>query len=91
MTFRREDRYVVLKIKDLHEYLPQPLIDHLRGISDEVRTGRQMAGKAPLECVVVEHDWPEYEPTWQAIEARMDAVPNAEITGRTLAQKETHE
>jgi hypothetical protein len=30
----------------------------------------------------VEHDWPEYEPTWQAIEARMDAVPNARNEGR---------
>ena len=74
MAFQREERYVVLKIKDLHEYLPQPLIDHLKSISDEVRAGRQMAGKQPLECVVVESDWPEYEPTWSAISARM--TPN---------------
>jgi len=74
MVFKREDRYVVLKIKDLHEYLPQPLIDHLCSIALEVAAGRRMAGKEPLECVVVESDWPEYEPTWAAIEARM--APN---------------
>lgn len=77
MTFRREERYVVLKIKDLHEYLPQPLIDHLKSISDEVRAGREMAGKQPLECVVVEKDWPEYGSTWAAIEARM--MPNGKV------------
>ena len=27
-------------------------------------------GRPPLGCVVVESDWPEYEPTWRAIEAR---------------------
>jgi len=76
MAFQREERYVVLKIKDLREYLPQPLIDHLSSIADEVRAGRQLAGKQPLECVVVESDWPEYEPTWQAIEARVDGDTN---------------
>lgn len=24
-----------------------------------------------MDCVVVESDWPEYEPTWRAIEARV--------------------
>lgn len=24
-----------------------------------------------MECVIVESDWPEYEPTWKAIEARV--------------------
>jgi len=27
-----------------------------------------------MKCVVVEHDWPEYEPTWAAIAARVDGA-----------------
>lgn len=68
--FKREHRYVVLKIRDVQDFLPQPLIDHLESIAREVGAGRRAAGKQPLECVVIENDWPEYELTWAAIEAR---------------------
>ena len=34
---------------------------------------RALAGKPALHCVVVEKDWPEYEPTWVDIEARVSA------------------
>jgi hypothetical protein len=32
--------------------------------------GRRRQGKKPLVACVVESDWPEYEPTWNAIEER---------------------
>ena len=60
MSFKREERYIVLKIKDLtdEDY------DHIWGyiLSEEV----------PLveHCVVVESDWPEYEGVWESIERR---------------------
>lgn len=69
--FEREHRYLVIKVKDAREYLDaqdQHLLDE---ISDRIDLGRIRAGKEPLEYVVVERDWPEYEPTWAAIEARI--------------------
>ena len=36
----------------------------------KIEMARVHEGKAPLDAVVVESDWPEYEPTWKAIEAR---------------------
>lgn len=56
----------------------------LARLAEVQRVGREEVGKAPLECVVVESDWPEYEPTWEAIEARMTGaqpVPNDEYIG----------
>jgi len=37
----------------------------------KISWGRVQDDKAPLICCVVEQDWPEYEPTWQAIEERV--------------------
>lgn len=69
--FKTEDGYIVLKLSDVHQYLPQPLIDHLKSIAREVEGGRVVAGIQPLQCVVVERDWPEYDQTLAAIEARI--------------------
>lgn len=74
--FQREERYVVFKVSDLGNSLKG---DEIRRLAREYAEQRRLKGKKPLECVVVEKDWPEYEPTWRAIEARMtDAqlVPN---------------
>ena len=79
MGFKREDRYVVLKIKDLREHMPQLMINHLMTIVEEVEARRRSAGKLPLECVVVESDWPEYEPTRAAIEARIANTEYAKV------------
>ena len=48
MTFEREIRYKVIKLK----------------------TG------LPVTCVVVEHDWPEYEVVWAMIQARIEGRQN---------------
>jgi len=70
--FQREERYIVLKLSDVARLRPDT-IERLNALVDLVRERREAAGKSPLECVVVESDWPEYEPTWAAIKARMDA------------------
>lgn len=31
----------------------------------------------PVDCVVVEADWPEYEIVWQMIQDRIEGKPNA--------------
>ena len=68
--FKREDRYLVLKRKDIEKALNQEERQVLYLLSDKVACHRTFEGISFLKCVVIEHDWPEYEPTWKAIEAR---------------------
>ena len=79
---KREIRYLVMKLRDLDAALTDTERDILSAIASKVELHRQTAGKRFLRCVVVEDDWPEYEPTWTAIAARMDQKPNAEAHGR---------
>ena len=69
--FIREARYVVLKIADVMKCLTVSELLGLRHIQTKVEEHRAEIGNPPLDCVVVESDWPEYEPTWKAIEARV--------------------
>ena len=66
--FTREERYIVFKLSDLGNSLKG---DEIRKLAEEYAEQRRLKGKEPLKCVVVESDWPEYEPTWKAIEARV--------------------
>jgi len=76
--FIRETPYVVLKAKDLQAAgLSDVEFDALSAVCAKVDQHRRDAGKLDLECVVVEKDWPEYEPTWQAIERRVLAASRA--------------
>ena len=60
-AFEREhDRYVVLKRKDL-SYIQWHALQTIIDTHD----------MPTRQCVVVEEDWPEYEPVWAMIEARM--------------------
>ena len=54
---KRENRYVVIKLKDLDE-IGRKILPRLLRIN-KIRS---------IECVVVEPDWPMYEDTWTAIE-----------------------
>jgi hypothetical protein len=67
--FQREDRYIVIKRKDL-EKVPaayrKDLVDPLPWL--QVHLPRR-------ECLVIESDWPEYEPVWAMVEARMTGAP----------------
>lgn len=68
----RELRYCVLKISDMAEALSFEEIHILHQMYDKVRRYREQRLAEPLECLVIEKDWPEYEPTWAIIEARVD-------------------
>lgn len=74
--FRREPRYTVFKISDAIQFLPQPLIEHLNSIGNEIAAGRSMSGKPPFNAVVVEQDRPEFDLVWEMIEARMTGEGN---------------
>jgi hypothetical protein len=67
--FNREERYIVFKLSDLGNSLKG---DEIRRLAREYAEHRAEIGKPPLDCVVVESDWPEYEPTWKAIESRVN-------------------
>lgn len=71
----RENRYIVIKHADADAVLTQQEQAALNRICTKVLTHRQKQGKEPLQCVVVEHDWPEYESTWHAIASRIDGTP----------------
>lgn len=70
-SFKREHRYYVAKKADVDKHLSKGDRDLLERILARLAQKRHMAGKPPLECVVVESDWPEYEPTWEALEQRV--------------------
>lgn len=57
--FKREERYIVLKLKNMYE-LERKRLDHWLKVNDyeEFKT----------ECVVVESDWPIYEPVWDMVQ-----------------------
>lgn len=63
--FQRDDRYIVIKRKDL-EKAPTLMAHALRVALNGLREHLPKR-----ECLVIENDWPEYEPTWKAIQARV--------------------
>lgn len=69
----RENRYLVFKNKDINEHLTLEQQAALDAMAEQINIGRGTCEKEILECVVVEHDWPEYEAVWDMIEARVDS------------------
>lgn len=83
--FKREERYLVFKLSDVEEHFTPGERQQLARLAEVQRVGRGDSGKPLLECVVVEADWPEYEPTWRAIEARVTgARPSPSINPASL-------
>ena len=70
-AFIRQFRYTVLKDRDVNLALMKSDRDTLESLCAKVDQYRASVGRTPLICVVVEADWPEYEPTWKAIEERV--------------------
>lgn len=75
MEFKRENRYLVLKRSDIDRALTIPDQTVLFRLAELIHTNRKVYGKRPFACAVVESDWPEYEPTWGAIQRRMEGRP----------------
>lgn len=69
----RENRYIVIKRKDVDKYLSQDGKEELENIlmslsiamQPDIDTGAQ----GEIDCVVVEKDWPMYEDVWGMIES----------------------
>ena len=84
--FKREERYIVFKISDIRAALSTSEFDDLRYMHRVVNACRERNGKDPLTCVVVEKDWPEYEPTWKAIEARVTGTQVPKVPKEAIAK-----
>lgn len=72
-AFVREHRYMVFKLSDVARYLDPAERKELARMNSMIGRCRRLVARGDLECVVVESDWPEYEPTWKAIEARVSS------------------
>lgn len=69
--FKRELRYLVLKLSDVKQLHAADRRDLARVVNN-IHTLRKEQGRSPyVDGLVVEADWPEYEPTWKAIEERV--------------------
>ena len=68
----REHRYYVAKIKDVEKYLSDEHQLQFDRLLTKIRIGRLNDGKADVQTVCVDSDWPEYETVWRMIEARVD-------------------
>lgn len=72
-VFKREERYIVAKLRDVDEALTSGEKQLLQSLMQKVDVHRVNQGKRPLECVVVESDWPNYQSTWDSIEQAFQA------------------
>lgn len=74
---QREQRYLVLKISDINDYLTMREITGLESLTNKLNDLRVAAGKSDLDCVVVESDWKCYDAVWKLIEDEVDAKRHA--------------
>lgn len=65
--FKRETRYAVIKLKHLTEEGRK-----------ELNAFMEKHQIPDMACVVVESDWPEYDPVWQMIQARVQGQKQEE-------------
>lgn len=72
-----ENRYIIIKQTDLENVsraglLKDSEIKNIKSLLDSIFNIRLIEGKQPLECLVIESDWPEYEPVRSALIARIN-------------------
>ena len=73
--FDRQERYTVFKDTDVGEALTPDQCTDLIQMHETMQASRENNGKAPLVCLVIEEDWPEYEIVWKMIEKRCRGNP----------------
>lgn len=63
----------MIKFKDIRTVLTETENEILFKLTNKIENTRIRQGRGTMKAVVIEHDWPEYEPTWQALSQRVDA------------------
>lgn len=64
-------RYAVFKWTDVQKCFTLEEQKQLAELGRKFQRYRRES-KRPWECVVIEHDWPEYEQVWELIQERAD-------------------
>lgn len=80
-AFEREDHYLVIKHTDSAAALSETEREQLAGLVHKIDGWRRSQDKDILQAVVVERGWPEYEPTWRAVEARVKGAEQMRLSG----------
>ena len=65
-----ENRYIILKIKDIEQHLNEDEKITLSVLCENIDNGRRDNGKASVEGLVIESDWPEFGPTLRRLATR---------------------
>jgi len=68
-----ENRYIVLKLTDVEQYLNGDETITLTALCELVDDGRRDNGKSSIDALVIESDWPEYGPALDALAERVDS------------------
>lgn len=92
--FQLENRYIVIKRTDLNgleEIIDQETWITFQGVTDYAKASRIKNNKSPLNCIVVESDWPEYNMVLEAIKARVGDDSNGIKCGRCEQEMESEE
>jgi hypothetical protein len=70
--FKKEERYIVFKIKDIHNYLVPDERANLERLAGIINISRNLDKRPFMECVVVEHDWLIYDDVWNLVQAEWE-------------------
>jgi acetylornithine/succinyldiaminopimelate/putrescine aminotransferase len=74
----RERRYTIFKHADIDKYLTEEQKEKLFELDSHISSCRQQEGRGLMTGLVIEKDWPEFEPAWSMIEKRIDSEPDSE-------------
>lgn len=70
--FEYEERYLVLKHKDINKLDETKQKEFFAKLNELVALLPDPEG-GPREYLVLESDWPEFDPAWASIKARVEA------------------
>lgn len=70
--FQREDRYIVIKRSDVDTFWRDDVREQFMSALE--RLNEHHVRTPQRQFLVIESDWPEYEPAWQMIEQRVNGV-----------------
>ena len=72
---QKEEKYLVLKLADIENYLSQRHKEFLNECCDEIRLARLMVGKKPNHYIVVNETEPYAETVWDLVLDREPTPP----------------
>lgn len=70
----RENRYIIIKRKDVDKYLSHDQKNQLAQICMRLAASREADGRPNIKAAVIESDWPMYEQVWQLVEEWVNGV-----------------